>query len=118
MSTVILKPRGEDRVRAGPPWVSRSDVADVLDPSPGAIVEVRGPRNRMLGHALFSDQSQITIRMISRAGSPDEVPNDDAFRGARPGSAIRFRDTLQINATAFRLVHGEADLLPSLIVDR
>jgi 23S rRNA (cytosine1962-C5)-methyltransferase len=114
----ILKPRGEDRVRAGHPWVYRSDIADVVDPSPGAVVEVRGPRHRMLGHALFSDQSQITIRMISRAASPDAPPIDDAFWRARLEAAIQFRDTLQINATAFRLVHGEADLLPSLIVDR
>jgi 23S rRNA (cytosine1962-C5)-methyltransferase len=109
-----LKPRGEDRVRGGHPWVYRSDVANVFDADAGAIVEVRGPRNRVLGHALFSDRSQITIRMISR----DEAPIDDAFWRARLDTAIRFRDTLQINATAFRLVHGEADLLPSLIVDR
>ena len=112
--TAILKPRGEDRVRGGHPWVYRSDIADVVDADAGAIVEVRGPRQRVLGHALFSDQSQITIRMISR----DETPIDDAFWRARLTSAIRFRDTLRINATAFRLVHGEADLLPSLIVDR
>jgi 23S rRNA (cytosine1962-C5)-methyltransferase len=113
-SVVTLKPRGEDRVRGGHPWVYRSDIADVVDPQPGAIVEVRGTRNKMLGHALFSDQSQITIRMISR----DETPIDEAFWRARLEAAIRFRDSLQINATAFRLVHGEADLLPSLIVDR
>jgi 23S rRNA (cytosine1962-C5)-methyltransferase len=114
MATAILKPRGEDRVRGGHPWVYRSDIADVVNPEPGVVVEVRGARNKMLGHALFSDQSQITIRMISR----DEAPIDDAFWRARLEAAIRFRDTLQINATAFRLVHGEADLLPSLIVDR
>jgi 23S rRNA (cytosine1962-C5)-methyltransferase len=113
-----LKPRGEDRVRGGHPWVYRSDIADVMNPEPGAIAEVRGPRNRMLGHALFSDQSQITIRMISHAASPNDPPIDDAFWRARLVSAIAFRDTLQINATAFRLVHGEADLLPSLVVDR
>jgi len=113
-ATAILKPRGEDRVRGGHPWVYKSDIADVVHPEPGAIVEVRGPRNRMLGHALFSDQSQITIRMISH----DEKPIDDAFWRARLGAAIAFRDSLKINATAFRLVHGEADLLPSLIVDR
>ena len=113
-AVAILKPRGEDRVRNGHPWVYRSDVADVVDATPGAIVQVRGPRSRLLGHALFSDQSQITIRMISR----DEAPIDEAFWRARLEAAIRFRDTLQINATAFRLVHGEADLLPSLIVDR
>ena len=113
-ATAILKPRGEDRVRGGHPWVYRSDIADVVDADAGAIVEVRGPRNRLLGHALFSDQSQITIRMLSR----DETPIDEAFWRARLDAAIRFRDSLQINATAFRLVHGEADLLPSLIVDR
>ena len=110
----ILKPRGEDRVRGGHPWVYRSDVADVQHADAGAVVEVRGPRNRMLGHALFSDQSQITLRMITR----DETPSDDAVWRARLTNAIRFRDSLQINATAYRLVHGEADLLPSLIVDR
>lgn len=113
-SVVVLKPRGEDRVRGGHPWVYRSDIADVIEPEAGAVVEVRGARNRMLGHALFSDQSQITIRMISR----DETPIDEAFWRARLAAAIRFRESLQINATAFRLVHGEADLLPSLIVDR
>jgi 23S rRNA (cytosine1962-C5)-methyltransferase len=118
MATAILKPRGEDRVRGGHPWVYRSDIADVVDADAGSIVEVRGPRNRLLGHALFSDQSQITIRMISRAVSPNDPPIDEAFWRARLEAAIRFRDSLQINATAFRLVHGEADLLPSLIVDR
>ena len=114
----ILKPRGEDRVRGGHPWVYRSDIADVTGENPGPVVEVRGPRDRKLGHALFSDQSQITIRMISRAVSPNDPPIDEAFWRARLESAIRFRDMLRISGTAFRLVHGEADLLPSLIVDR
>lgn len=118
MSAVVLTPRGEDRVRGGHPWVYRSDIADVVDPEPGAVVDVRGPRNRMLGHALFSDQSQITIRMISRDASPNAPPIDEAFWRARLAAAIRYRDALQINGTAFRLVHGEADLLPSLVVDR
>src|ERR671913_185957 len=98
MPTAILKPRGEDRVRGGHPWVYRSDVDNVIDADAGAIVEVRGPRNRMLGHALFSDQSQITIRMISRAVSPHDPPIDEAFWRARLAAAIRFRDSLEINA--------------------
>ena len=106
--------KGENRIRGGHPWVYRSDIADVRNVEPGAVVEVYGPRQRMLGRALFSDQSQITIRMITR----DETPIDDAFWRGRLDRAIRFRETLDINATAYRLVHGEADLLPSLIVDR
>lgn len=92
----------------------RSDVTDVRDVEPGVVVEVFGPRQRLLGHALFSDQSQITIRMISR----DHTPIDEAFWRGRLERAITFRNTLEIDATACRLVHGEADLLPSLIVDR
>jgi 23S rRNA (cytosine1962-C5)-methyltransferase len=118
MPSVTLTPKGESRVRGGHPWVYRSDVAGVTDVEPGIVVDVIGPRQRMLGRALFSDQSQITIRMISRAVPPNEAPIDDAFWRARLASAIRFRETLQIDATAFRLVHGEADLLPSLVVDR
>jgi 23S rRNA (cytosine1962-C5)-methyltransferase len=111
---VVVTPKGENRIRGGHPWVYRSDVADVQDVSPGCVVEVHGPRQRLLGRALFSDQSQITIRMLTR----DDTPVDEAFWRGRLERAITFRDSLEINATAYRLVHGEADLLPSLIVDR
>ena len=111
---VSLNAKGENRIRGGHPWVYRSDVVDVQEVSPGAVVDVYGPRQRLLGRALFSDQSQITIRMLTR----DETPVDEAFWRGRLERAITFRDSLEINATAYRLVHGEADLLPSLIVDR
>jgi 23S rRNA (cytosine1962-C5)-methyltransferase len=114
MASVTLTAKGENRLRRGHPWIYRSDVADVTGVEPGVVVDVLGARQRFLGRALFSDQSQITIRMISR----DETPIDDAFWRGRLDRAIRFRGTLDIDATAFRLVHGEADLLPSLIVDR
>jgi len=118
MPAVTLNAKGENRIRGGHPWVYRSDVTAVRDVEPGVVVEVFGPRQRLLGHALFSDQSQITIRMISRAVSPNAAPIDEAFWRGRLDRAITFRKTLEIDATAYRLVHGEADLLPSLIVDR
>ena len=81
---------------------------------PGAIVEVLGPQQRFLGSAFYSEQSQISLRMLTTGD--EEV--DESFWGARLQSAIAFRESLNLNATAYRLVHGEADLLPSLIVDR
>ncbi len=113
-ATAIVNAKGEDRIRGGHPWIYRSDVMDVADVEPGIVVGVRGPRNRELGHALFSDRSQITLRMIAR----DDRPIDLAFWRDRLECAIGFREILEIDATAYRLVHGEADLLPSLIVDR
>jgi 23S rRNA (cytosine1962-C5)-methyltransferase len=111
--TAVVNAKGEDRIRGGHPWIYRSDVMDV-SAERGPVMEVRGPRNRVLGHALFSPESQITLRMLVR----DERPIDRAFWRDRLETAIRFRKTLEIDATAYRLVHGEADLLPSLIVDR
>jgi 23S rRNA (cytosine1962-C5)-methyltransferase len=81
---------------------------------PGDIVQVVGPRQRSVGHAFFSDRSQIPIRMLTRG----EAPADEALVRARLENAIRYRAALALDANACRLVHGEADLLPSLIVDR
>jgi 23S rRNA (cytosine1962-C5)-methyltransferase len=113
MSRVVISARGEQRVRAGHPWIYRADVVDVAA-APGDIVQVIGPRQRTIGYALFSDRSQIAIRMLSRG----ETAADESWLRARLQAAIAYRASLQIDATAFRVVHGEADLLPSLVVDR
>jgi 23S rRNA (cytosine1962-C5)-methyltransferase len=111
--TAIVSARGEQRVTGGHPWIYRSDVEHIAA-EPGDVVDVIGPRQRFLGSALFSAQSQITLRMLTR----DEEEIDPAFWRARLEAAIAFRESLALDATAYRLVHAEADLLPSLIVDR
>ena len=113
MANVVVTRRGEDRILSGHPWVYRSDIAEV-HASAGDIVTVVAPRGRALGDALFSDRSEITIRMLTRG----DVRADDDLLRRRLQQAIAFRESLRIDATAFRLVHGEADLLPSLVVDR
>ena len=113
MSSVVITPRGEQRLRSNHPWIYRADVVDV-DAAAGDIVAVNGPRGRQLGFALFSDQSQITLRLLTHG----DAPVDDVLLRARLERAIRFRESLELDATAYRLVHGEADLLPSLVVDR
>lgn len=112
--SVTISARGEKRLHAGHPWIYRADVVDVRDVSPGGTVTVLGPRARVVGHALFSDQSQITLRMLTRG----EAPADLGLWRTRLQTAVAFRKSLQLDATAYRVVHGEADLLPSLIVDR
>jgi 23S rRNA (cytosine1962-C5)-methyltransferase len=113
VSSVVISARGEDRLRGGHPWIYRSDVSDARA-SGGDVVTIRGPRGRVLGRALYSDRSQIALRAIEVG----ETSDGDGWLKQRIESAIRFRDTLQIDATAWRLVHGEADMLPSLVVDR
>jgi 23S rRNA (cytosine1962-C5)-methyltransferase len=113
MPSVVISARGEQRVRAGHPWIYRTDVVDV-SATGGDIVSVIGPRNRRIGAALFSDRSQISIRMLTVG----DAVADRALLRARIEHAIRFRESLALDATAYRLVHGEADLLPSLVVDK
>ena len=110
---VVVSARGEQRIRSGHPWIYRSDVTDV-QAAGGDVVAVIGPRHRTIGHAFFSDQSQIPVRMLTLG----DAPADEALIRDRLERATRFRTTLALDASAYRLVHGEADLLPSLVVDR
>jgi 23S rRNA (cytosine1962-C5)-methyltransferase len=115
--TVTVSKRGEERILRGHPWVYRSDVVAVSDAAAGAVVRVvsgGGGKHRMLGSALYSDRSEIVIRMVSRT----DEPIDALFWRRRLEQALAYRISLQIDATAFRVVHGEGDLLPSLVVDR
>ena len=111
--TVTISTRGEQRLRSGHPWIYRADVL-AAEAGAGEIVAVRNQKGRTLGSALFSDHSQIVIRMLTYG---DEMA-DASLIARRLHAAIDFRESIDIDATAYRLVHGEGDLLPSLVVDR
>src|SRR2546428_8208436 len=113
LPVVVVSARGEEPLRSSHPWIYRTDVADARA-GPGDIVQVRNARGRALGSALFSDRSQITLRMLSYG----DALADEGLLRARIATAVAFRQTLAIDATAYRLVHAEADLLPPRTVDR
>ncbi len=110
---VVVSSRGEERLRGGHPWIYRADVADIRAAG-GDTVAVLNPRGRIIGRALYSQQSQIALRLLVIG---EAAAGLDLWR-TRLQAAIAFRESLRIDATAYRLVHGEADLLPSLVVDR
>jgi 23S rRNA (cytosine1962-C5)-methyltransferase len=113
MMSVSITPKGEDRIRSGHPWVYRSDVAEARA-GHGEVVLVTGRRNAPLGYAFYSDRSEIALRMVTRDASE---PGLETWR-ARLAAAVDYRAALGIDATAYRLVHGEADRLPGLVVDK
>jgi 23S rRNA (cytosine1962-C5)-methyltransferase len=100
-------------VRGGHPWIYRADVVHV-EAAAGDVVEVIGPRHRTIGYGLWSDRSQISLRMLTHG----DMAADAALVEARLRRALAFRESLRLDATAYRVVHGEGDLLPSLVVDR
>jgi 23S rRNA (cytosine1962-C5)-methyltransferase len=111
--TVTITARGDERLRTGHPWIYRSDLADVQARG-GDVVRVLAPRGRPVGHALYSDTSEIAVRVVDR----EPGAFDPATWRRRLDAAIAYRASLEIDADAYRLVHAEADLLPSLVVDR
>jgi 23S rRNA (cytosine1962-C5)-methyltransferase len=111
--SVVIGPRGVERLRSGHLWVYRSDVRRA-EAGPGAIVRLTDDRGNFQGRAFYSDRSQISVRLLTR----EDVPVDRAFFRARLERAAKYRELVVENSDACRLVYGEGDLLPSLIVDR
>jgi 23S rRNA (cytosine1962-C5)-methyltransferase len=111
--SVVISPRGVERIRLGHLWVYRSDIRSA-QAQPGSIVRLTDERGRYHGRAFYSDKSQIAVRLLTRG----DQPVDRAFFTARLQQAIAYRERVVENSEAFRLVYSEADLLPSLIVDR
>ena len=111
-ASVVITSRGSERLRAGHPWVYRSDVRSALAEA-GSIVRLTDERGRYQGRAFYSDKSQIAVRLLTR----EDVPVDRAFLTERIRRAAAYRKIVVENTETYRLIYGEADLLPSLIVD-
>jgi len=114
--TVHLRKTRAPRVRQGHPWIFSNEVASVDgEPGPGQLVEVRLVGGEFLGRGFYHPHSLIAVRLLTR--DPSEAV-DDAFFHARLERALRYREQLLPGVSAYRLVHGEGDLLPGLVVDR
>ena len=113
-TTVSITRRGAERVRARHAWVYRSDLTDTGGAQGGEVVRVADPRGHVLGSALYSSLSQIALRFISY----DDRDIDRDIWLSRLAAAEQLRAAAVQNTSAYRLVYGESDLLPSLIIDR
>jgi 23S rRNA (cytosine1962-C5)-methyltransferase len=111
-ASAVITSRGSERLRAGHLWIYRSDVRSASAEA-GSIVRLTDERGRYQGRAFYSDRSQIAVRLLTR----EDVPVDRAFLTERIRRAAAYRKTVVENTQAYRLIYGEADLLPSLIVD-
>jgi len=108
---VIVSAKGAARWQAGHPWIYRTDIYDESRDAPG-IVTVTDRRGRHLGQALYSPTSEIRLRLLTTG----REAIDATWWADRIAAAVRRR--AGIPATAYRVVHGEGDGLPSLVVDR
>jgi 23S rRNA (cytosine1962-C5)-methyltransferase len=115
MLTVTLTQGKDKRLHAGHPWIYRSEIARVEgEATPGAIAVVHDHRGRFLGQAMLNLRSQIAGRLLSRI---DEVI-DETFLERRIRDAVARDGRAATGPGACRLIYGEGDHLPGLIVDR
>ncbi|HMG34437.1 MAG TPA: class I SAM-dependent rRNA methyltransferase [Blastocatellia bacterium] len=113
-TSVTVNRRGVERAVARHLWIYRSDLISNGNAQGGEIVRVLDAKSRFVGWALYSSSSQIALRFLTF----DDVAIDHEFWSARLKAAEQLRNRVVSAATAYRLVYGESDLLPSLIVDR
>ena len=113
---IVLKPGREKSVRHRHPWIFSGAIEGVQgDPEMGETVEVRAHDGAFLAYAAYNAQSQIRARVWS---FEEREPADEAFLRARLRSSIARRSVVAPGSDGMRLVHGESDGLPGLIVDR
>ncbi len=110
MTAARVTARGAERWVRGHPWIYRSDV-ERHPPEPG-LVRVEDPRGRFIGQGLLSPSSEIRLRLLEAT----DRGVDAAWWRKRIAAAAARR--AGIDATAWRVVHGEGDGLPALVVDR
>jgi 23S rRNA (cytosine1962-C5)-methyltransferase len=113
---VVHLARGkQERIVEGHPWVFQGEVHHINgDYNPGDIVTVVDGRGLFLGKGYINPQSQIIVRMLT---SHDEEIDKEFFR-RRLEQAWAYRQRVLPDTTACRVIFGEADFLPGLVVDK
>lgn len=116
MARIHLHQHRKKRLEAGHPWIYQSEVAQIEgEVIPGEIVEIVNHKGHFLAKGYINPASQILVRILSY--DPDEKI-DYAFFLRKIREASEFRTRFVDNPRACRVLYGEADFLPGLIVDR
>jgi 23S rRNA (cytosine1962-C5)-methyltransferase len=112
---VILRRREERRLLSGHAWVFSNEIERTEgDPPGGSAVAVLRSDGRTVGYGLYNPHSLIAVRIFSRT----RRPLDQALLEERIRRAEEMRERLYPGVRAYRLVHGESDGLPGVVIDR
>jgi 23S rRNA (cytosine1962-C5)-methyltransferase len=114
-TSIILRKNEDHRVAAGHPWVFSNEIREIKGtPAIGDVVDVRSAGGLPLGIGFYNPHSLIAVRLVSRT----PIVVDEAFFRDRFATALALRKQLMPREETFRLVHGEGDFLPGLIIDK
>lgn len=113
----VVTKKQEMSIKKGHPWIYADEITEVHENlDNGCFIDVFGSKNNYLGTGFYSEHSKIRIRLLGN--NANETYGDDFFaRKVRYALQYRF-DVMKNDIQAVRLIHGEADGLPGLTVDR
>ena len=112
---VVTLARAKEIAGTGHLWIYAGFVHAVRgQPVTGDLVDVVMPSGRFYARGLYNPASKIRVRILTF----QEEPITPAFWRERIAQAVRLRTRIASETTAYRLIYGEADRLPGLIVDR
>lgn len=118
MNTLRLKKNEEKRLRAGHLWIFSNEIDNEQTPlrgfQPGDLATVEDAKGQPMGIAYVNPDSLICARLLSR--NP-RIGIDEAYFGRRLDNALALRQRL-FDRPYYRLIHGESDGVPGLVVDR
>jgi 23S rRNA (cytosine1962-C5)-methyltransferase len=112
---LLLRRHQDRRIRGGHPWVFSNEIGEIEgEPNDGGLVEICDYRGAFLGRGYWNRRSLIAARLLTRGR--DLI--DTAFFARRFERARRFRERAMPGADVARVIYGEADQVPGLVVDR
>ena len=112
---LLLKKNEEKRLLNGHLWVFSNEVKELRgDAVAGDVIELRDHAGKFLGKGFFNPNSLIAFRLLTR----EEEEIDARFFELRIAEALKLRTRLFPRSNTYRLVHGEGDFLPGLVIDR
>jgi 23S rRNA (cytosine1962-C5)-methyltransferase len=116
LNRIDLLPGRDRRLLQGHRWVFGNEIANNLSEfEPGSWVAVYSNKGVFLGSGYINPHSLIAVRLIC---PPHEKPSEDFIRGLLKDAAVRRQSVYYPDSQCMRVVYGEADGLPGLIVDR
>lgn len=114
MGRLVLTAKGYSWFQKGHPWIFRDDLERIDAAEPGEVSALERKNGTFLAYGFYSERSKIAFRLISR----HKEPIDSAFWKKRVAAAHQYRLGVVEKTNAYRLIYGESDGIPSLIVDR
>ena len=114
MTALHLKKHHDRRIQSGHPWVFSNELTEIPPDASGSIVEVFSHSGKSYGCGLYNPNSLIAVRLLGEKIRELSTP----FFIERIGKAELLRKQIMIGEMSYRLVFGESDFLPGVVIDR